>query len=111
MCRHLFAALRNLRGRSWRMELMLQAQSRQLTRMEMKMAESNSKILARLEALQAQVTEHTTNEGNKLAEAVAAARAAQKTEDKAASDAELEAALAKIDEISKGLVEFNPSQN
>ncbi len=75
------------------------------------MADQNSKILARLEALQAQVTEHTTNEGNKLAEAVAAARAAQQKEDKAASDAELADALAKIDEISKGLIEFSPSQN
>lgn len=75
------------------------------------MAESNSKILARLEALQAQVAEHTTNEGNKLAEAVAAARKAQQAEDQESARAELEAALAKIDEISRGLVAFDPSGN
>lgn len=111
MCRHLFAALRTFGGRSRRLEALLQAQSRQLTRMEMTMSDTKSTLLAKLEALQAQVDQYTTDRGNELAVAVAAARAAQQKEDKAASDAELADALAKIDEIGKGLVTFTPSGN
>jgi predicted nucleic acid-binding Zn-ribbon protein len=107
MCRHLFVVLRSIGGRSRRMEHELYRQSDQLTRMEKTMSD----LLAKLEALKAQVNDYTTNQGNRLAEAVAAARAAQQKEDKAASDAELADALSKIDEIGKGLVTFTPSGN
>jgi replication initiation and membrane attachment protein DnaB len=79
--------------------------------LENTMADNDSVILSKLNALAAQVAQHTTDEGNKLAAAVAAARAAQQKEDKAAADAEMAAALTKIDEISRGLVEFSPSGN
>jgi cysteinyl-tRNA synthetase len=84
---------------------------RSIQHMEKTMADNNSMILSKLNALAAQVAQHTTDEGNKLAAAVAAARAAQQQEDKAAADAEMAAALAKIEEISRGLVEFSPSGN
>jgi hypothetical protein len=114
-CVHVFAEIllrvQGVAGRIQRMERHLSLILILLDRMEKTMSDTKSELLAKLEALQAQVAEHTTNEGNKLAEAVAAARAAQQQEDKAASDAELSAALAKIDEISKGLIEFSPSGN
>jgi hypothetical protein len=70
-----------------------------------------SDILAKLDALKAQADAYTTEQGNKLAAAVAAARKAQQAEDAESAKAEMTAALAKIDEISKGLVEFSPSSN
>lgn len=115
MCRSLFvpilARLRSIGGRSRRMEHQLYRVSDQLTRMEKIMSDTKSALLAKLEALEAQVNQYTTDRGNELAAAVAAARAAQQKEDKAASDAELADALAKIDEIGKGLVTFTPSGN
>jgi hypothetical protein len=87
------------------------ALERRISRLEQAMSDTKSQILAKLEALQKQVNDYTTNEGNRLAEAVAAARAAQQKEDKAASDADLSDALAKIDEIGKGLVTFQASGN
>ena len=107
MCRFLFAALCDRRDRS---RLMDRKIDRLLT-LTLRQEKTMSDILDRLEALKTQVAEHTTAEGNKLAEAVAAARKAQQAEDQESARAELEAALAKIDEISKGLIEFSPSGN
>lgn len=87
------------------------ALERRVNQLEHMMSDTKSQLLARLEALEAQVNDYTTNEGNRIAEAVAAARSAQQSEDKAAAQADLDAALAKIDEIGKGLVSFSPSGN
>lgn len=70
-----------------------------------------SDILDKLNALKAQADEYTTTQGKRLVDAVAAARKAQQAEDAESAKAEMAAALAKIDEISKGLVEFSPSAN
>jgi hypothetical protein len=114
-CAHLFAEIllrvQGVAGRTLRMERHLSLILIILDKMERTMSDTKSALLAKLEALQAQVNEYTTNEGNRLAEAVAAARAAQQKEDKAAADAELADALAKIEEIGKGLVTFSPSGN
>ena len=94
-------------GRSKRLEAKLNC----LLQIYLKMEKTMSEILTKLDALKAQADAYTTDQGNKLAAAVAAARAAQKNDDKAASDAEMAEALAKIEEISKGLVTFSPSGN
>ena len=104
-CLSILSRLRKLAGRSRRCTHLLLAIQDQLTRMEMTMSD----ILARLDALKAQAETYTTDQGKRLAEAVAAARAAQAKDDKAASDAEMAEALAKIEEIGKGLVTFSPS--
>lgn len=70
-----------------------------------------SDILDKLNALKAQADAYTTEQGNKLAAAVAAARKAQQAEDTESAKAEMAAALATIDEIGKGLVTFSPSAN
>jgi hypothetical protein len=87
------------------------ALARRVQQLEITMSETKSELLARLEALEAKVNDYTTNEGNRLAEAVAAARAAQQKDDQAAAQADLDAALSKIDEIGRGLVQFSPSGN
>lgn len=107
ICLSVLSRLRKIAGRSRRSEHMLHAIRVQLTRVE----NIVSDILAKLEALKSQADAFTTDQGKRIAEAVAAARAAQASEDKAAASAEMEAALAKIDEISKALVTFTPSGN
>lgn len=112
------ARIRAAGGRSARMERELYRQSVKLNRMEMMMAENDSAIVARLERLQQEVAAWTTKKGQELAEAraalataEAAGRAAQKKEDQDAAEADRQAALAKIEQISSGLIEFTPSGN
>jgi len=75
------------------------------------MAETKSDLLAKLKELHAQVDQYTTEQGNRIAEAVAAARAAQQKDDQAAAQQERDAALAEIEDIGKGLVTFSTSGN
>jgi hypothetical protein len=105
------ARLRGIGGRSRRVEQKLDALLDLNRRMETTMADNDSALLAKLNDLEAKVNAYTTDQGNKIAAAVAAARAAQKQEDQASAAAEMEAALAKIDDIGKGLVTFTPSGN
>jgi DNA uptake protein ComE-like DNA-binding protein len=79
--------------------------------MEKTMSENTSTLLAKLADLEAKADAYTTQQGKRLAEAVAAARKAQQAEDQESAKAEMAAALAKIDEIGKGLVTFSPSGN
>jgi hypothetical protein len=105
MCRRLFLPfLPRHRGR-------FRALERRVNQLEQIMSDTKSELLARLESLEAKVNQYTTDRGNEIAAAVAAAREAQKSEDQAAAQADLEAALAKIDEIGNGLVTFQASGN
>ena len=101
--------LRETCARSGWIEFKLDVLLQFMTQLEKTMSDNQSAILAKLDALKAQAETYTTDQGNRLAEAVAAARAAQAKDDKAASDAEMAEALAKIEEIGKGLVTFSPS--
>lgn len=82
-----------------------------LRSMEIAMTETKSAILTELADLKAKADAYTTDQGNKIAAAVAKARAAQQADDKAASDAEMAEALKMIEDIGNGLVTFSPSAN
>ncbi|MCJ2019591.1 hypothetical protein MKK84_19495 [Methylobacterium sp. E-065] len=114
----ILACLRDIGGRSRRMELKLDRLLIITERMEQTMAENDSTILAELEKLKTSVNDRTTKLGEQLAaahadlaSAEAKGRAAQKTEDEEAAAADKAAALAKIKEISDGLVAFQASGN
>lgn len=117
-CRSLFAAVRRIAGRSSQYEQMRVLILSEFHRMEMKMAENANEVLAQLEALRTQVNNRTTELGQALAkahqdlaDAEARGRAAQSAEDKQVAEADKQAQLAKIKEISDGLVAFEASGN
>jgi DNA uptake protein ComE-like DNA-binding protein len=107
----ILSRLRKIAGRCRRGNDTLRAIQAQLTRMEHTMPENTSTLLAKLADLEAKADAYTTQQGKRLADAVAAARKAQQAEDQESAKAEMAAALAKINEIGKGLVTFSPSGN
>jgi hypothetical protein len=121
-CAHLFAEIllrvQGVAGRTLRMERHLSLIFIILDKMERTMSDTKSALLAKLEQLQVQVNAWTTQKGEELAEAhkaladaEARGRAAQKAEDEQAAEADKQAALAKISEISDGLIQFTASGN
>ena len=107
----ILACLRDVGGRSRRMEMELLRQSQQLVRMEQRMADTDTDLVTLIKQVRQQATDYTTTIGQRVAEAAAKAAAAQKLEDQAAAKAEHDAAVAELIEMSKELVAFSPSGN
>jgi hypothetical protein len=113
-----FAQARCRPGRSRRLEQKLDLVIENQTRQERMMADNDSAVLERLTQLQQEVATWTTQKGQELADArkalataIADGRAAQAREDTEKAAAAREAALAKIEEISGSLIQFQPSGN
>lgn len=71
------------------------------------MTKSVQALTAEVEDLRTKVEKYTTDQGERIKEAVAQARAAFEAE----NQAEIDAATKKLDEIGNSLVEFSPSGN
>ena len=107
----ILAYLRDIGGRSRRMELKLDRLLIITERMEQTVANTDTDLVTLIKQVRAQATDYTTTIGQRVAEAAAKAAAAQKLEDQAAAKAEHDAAMAELAELSKELVAFSPSGN
>lgn len=103
--------LRALRGGDSRQDASLEILQSTLARMETQMAQNHDEVVKRLKTLRQEVADYTTQQGEKLAEKIAEARAAFEAEDAVQDKARIEAALAECDNISNDLKGFQPSGN